>query len=150
MLPPWPQKAGVSPITTCPPTWSSPSSSPSKVSSRRARETGEGAMSLQHPRVPPAGPGRAVTRSGSERTALSRRKFLGMSGAGALVASTRGWLLAPRSAQASPRNNPYDLATWEALAGSRLTLRTASEEQTVVAHHPARGYGRAYTVVLSH
>jgi hypothetical protein len=107
-------------------------------------------MSLQHPRVPPAGPGRAMTRSGSERTALSRRKFLGMSGAGALVASTRGWLLAPTSAQASPRDNPYDLATWEALAGSRLTLRTAAGEQTVVAHHPARGYGRAYTVVLSH
>jgi hypothetical protein len=73
-----------------------------------------------------------------------------MSGAGALAASTLGWLLAPPSAQASPRDDPYDIATWEALAGSRLTLRTATEEQAVVAQKPARGYGRAYTVVLTH
>jgi len=106
-------------------------------------------MSPQQPRVPAPPPSRALTRSGGERTALSRRKFLGMSGAGALAASTLGWLLAPPSAQASPRNDPYDIATWEALAGSRLVLRTGSEEQTVVARHPARGYGRGYTVVLS-
>jgi hypothetical protein len=73
-----------------------------------------------------------------------------MSGAGVLVASTAGRLLAPTAAEASPSNDPYDIATWEALAGERLTLRTASEQQTVVAHCPVKGAGRAYTVVLGH
>jgi anaerobic selenocysteine-containing dehydrogenase len=81
---------------------------------------------------------------------LSRRKFLGMSGAGVLAASTGGWLLAPTAAEASPRSGPYDFATWEALAGERLTLRTASEQRTVLAHCPVKGVGRAYTVVLGH
>ena len=106
-------------------------------------------MCPQHRRDLPPAPSQALTSNGGERTgALSRRKFLGMSGAGALAASTLGWLLATPSAQASPRSDPYDIATWEALAGSRLVLRTALEEQSVVARYPVRGYGRGYTVVL--
>jgi hypothetical protein len=73
-----------------------------------------------------------------------------MSGAGALVASAPGWLLAPTSAQAGPQNDPYDIATWEALAGARLTLRSASEQHSVVAHRPVQSAGRSYTVVLGH
>ena len=46
-----------------------------------------------------------------------------MSGAAVLAASTGGWLLAPTAAEASPSNDPYDIATWKALAGERLTLR---------------------------
>ncbi len=85
-----------------------------------------------------------------DRPALSRRKFLGMSVAGVLVASTAGPLLAPTAAEAGSSSDPYDFATWEALAGERLTLRTASEQENVVAHCPVRGVGRAYTVVLGH
>ncbi len=62
-----------------------------------------------------------------------------------------GWrLLAPAAAEASPNSDPYDFATWEALAGERLTLRTASEQQTVVAHCPVKGTGARFTVVLGH
>jgi hypothetical protein len=89
-----------------------------------------------------------VIGSGGELPALSRRRFLSVSGAGALVVFAGGGLLAPASAQASPRDDPYDIATWEALAGARLTLRTASEERAVVAGPPLKGAGRAYSVVL--
>jgi hypothetical protein len=73
-----------------------------------------------------------------------------MSAAGALVASARGWLFAPTSAQATPRDDPYDIATWEALAGARFTLGGPLDERTVVAHHPVKGAGRSYTVVLGY
>ncbi len=105
-------------------------------------------MSRQNPGVSPHVPDRAVTGPGGDGPALSRRKFLGRSGAAVLAASTGGWLLAPTAAEASPRNDPYDIATWEALSGERLTLWTASGQETVVAHHPRKGVGRAYSVVL--
>ena len=107
-------------------------------------------MSRQDPQVSPPGPGQAVIGSGGELPALTRRRFLGMSGAGALMASAGGRLFAPTSAQASLRSDPYDIAMWEALAGARFTLRNALEERTVVAYHPVKGDGRSYTVVLGY
>ena len=70
-----------------------------------------------------------------------------------MAASTGGWLLAPATAQASSRNDPYrndpySIATWEALAGAGLTLRAGVEEHTVVAQRPVKGVGRAYSVTL--
>jgi hypothetical protein len=53
-------------------------------------------------------------------------------------------MVALASVLIGPRN------IWEALAGARLTLRTGPEEQSVVAHGPVKGTGRAYTVVLRH
>jgi hypothetical protein len=79
---------------------------------------------------------------------LSRRKFLALGGTGMLFASTGAWQLASTTAEACPTNDPYDIATWEALAGARLTLRAGAEEETVVAHRPVKGAGRAYTVLL--
>jgi hypothetical protein len=104
-------------------------------------------MSRQDPRVLPLS-ARSVSGTGGGLPAFSRRKFLGMSGTGVLVASTPGWLFAPTPARASGRCDPYDIATWQALAGARLTLRQGSDERSVVAHHPVKGSGHSYTVVL--
>ena len=106
-------------------------------------------MVRQRHRVAPPASARAVTGRRAQGPVLTRRRFLGVGGAGALMASTGGWLLAPTAAQASSGNDPYSIATWEALAGARLTLRAGAGEQTVVAHRPVKGAGRAYSVVLA-
>jgi hypothetical protein len=67
-----------------------------------------------------------------------------------LVASTGWGLLAATTAPAGTRDDPYEVATWEALAGSRLVLRAAAGKQAVVAQRPRPGAGGAFTVVLAH
>ena len=84
-----------------------------------------------------------------DEPAFNRRRFLGLGGAGILLASTGGRLFAATTSEGDLRSDPYNIATWEALAGSRLTLRAGAEEQTVVAHSPVKGAGGAYTVVLA-
>ncbi len=91
-----------------------------------------------------------MSGGGSGTGSLSRRRFLGISFAGALAASAGGRLVSPTSSEARRRDDPYDFSTWEALAARHLTLRDASGERTITAYRPVRGLGRAYTVVLRH
>lgn len=69
-----------------------------------------------------------MSGGGSGTGSLSRRRFLGISFAGALAASAGGRLVSPTSSEARRRDDPYDFSTWEAFATRTLhcgTLRVS-------------------------
>ena len=90
-----------------------------------------------------------VTGPGGDEAVLNRWRFLGTGGAAVPAVSRADGCSRPQQQERQP---PTTILTTSppgpALAGKCLTLRTASEQETVMAQHPVKGVGRAYTVVL--